>query len=157
SSRLCEREDCMAAVVSLHAVVDEMEMLGGEEMHAFLNRQTGELYGGTTDLLTKAEEGDDEELLEWEVEGIDGLREVLESPDWLELPRRDSHEDYRIMERFCLEECQGRLQEDLLSAMTGRGAFRRFKDAIHRHGVHEAWYAFRRAWLTEEAREWLEA
>src|SRR5262245_36167935 len=116
----------MPAVISLDALVGELELLG-EEMHGFLNRRTGELYGGTSELLRKAEESDDEELLDWEVEMVAKLREILESEDWLDLPTRNTHEDYRIMERFCLECCEGRVQEDLLSAISGRGAFGRFK------------------------------
>jgi hypothetical protein len=148
----------MPLPASLHAVVEVMEMVGGEGgMHAYLNRQTGEIYGGTEDQIAKAEESDDDELLDWEVEMIHRLREVLESHDWLELPRRDSHEDYRIMERFCHERCEGRLQEELLSAITGRGAFGRFKEVIHRRGIQEAWFAFRREHIAEEAKAWLEA
>jgi len=45
----------------------------------------------------------------------------------------------------------------LLAAISGRGAFRRFKDVIHRHGVQEAWYAFRTTALEEDAAMWLEA
>ena len=72
----------MAAVVSLRAVVDEMEMLANDEMHAYLNRETGELYGGTSEQLAQAEECDnDEELIGWEVEVIHRLREVLASRD----------------------------------------------------------------------------
>jgi hypothetical protein len=63
--------------------------------------------------------------------------------------------DYRSMERFCLEHCEGRLQEELLAAITGRGAFGRFKDLIHRHGIQDAWHTFRRACVTEAARAWL--
>ncbi len=148
----------MPLPVSLNAVVEEMEMLGGEAgMHAFLNRKTGEIYGGTEDQLATAEEGhDDEELLDWEVEMVHRLREVLESSDWLKLPRRDSHEDYRIMERFCLECCEGLLQEELLSAIIGRGAFGRFKDVLHRRGIQESWHAFRREQIAAEAKAWLE-
>lgn len=146
----------MPLPVCLQAVVEEMELLG-EGMHAFLNRQTGELFGGTDEQLAMAEDCDDDELLDWEVEIIQRLREVLDSPDWLELPRRHSHEDYRVMERFCLERCADSLQEELLTAIQGRGAFGRFKDAIHRRGIDEAWYAFRREALTEEAKAWLEA
>ncbi len=146
----------MALPVSLADVVDEMEMLGEGDLRAFLDRQTAELYSGTDEQIAKAEENDDD-LLDWEVEVIDRLRDILESPDWLELPQRNSHEDYRIMERFCRERCEGLLQEELLSAITNRGAFGRFQDAIHRRGVQEAWYAFRRQRIEEEAREWLEA
>jgi hypothetical protein len=126
-------------------------------MHAFVNRRTGELYGGTSELRHKAEEGDDEELLEWEVEMVTKLREVMGSEDWLELPPRETSEDYRIMERFCLECCEARVQEDLLSAISGRGAFGRFKDGIHRCGVQDQWYAFRRRALAENVARWLEA
>jgi hypothetical protein len=146
----------MPTPVSLRGVVDEMELLG-EGSHVFLNRRTGELVGGTDELLAKAEDDEADELLDWEVEIVQRLREILESPDWLELPRRDSREDYRVMERFCQERCQGRVQEELLSAIQGRGAFGRFKDVVHRGGVEEAWYAFRHEALTEEARSWLEA
>jgi hypothetical protein len=147
----------MAIPVSLDAVVEEMEMLSEEGMHAYLNRQTGELYGGTTGQLAMAEESDDEDLLDWEVGIIQRLREILDSSDWLELPKRDAHADYRIMERFCIERCEGRLQEKLLSAITGRGAFRRFKEVVRQAGIDETWYAFRREVLAEEAKGWLEA
>jgi hypothetical protein len=150
-------ETPMSNLVSLHAVIDEMEMLSQEGMHAFLHRHTGELYGGTADQLAKAEESEDEDLLDWEVETIHRLREILESSAWLELPHRDSHADYRMMERFCLERCEGRFQEEFLLAITGRGAFRRFRDLIHQRGIWEAWYAFRRELLAEEAKAWLEA
>jgi hypothetical protein len=146
----------MAAVVSLSALVDEMEMLG-EGRHGFVNRRTGELYGSTSELLAKAEDTETEDLLAWEVELVDKLREILESPDWLQLPNRTTYADYRIMERFCFECCEGRVQEDLLSAISGRGAFGRFKDGIHRWGVQEEWYKFRRQALMEEATAWLEA
>jgi hypothetical protein len=147
----------MAAIVSLRAVADEMEILTAG-MHVYLNRRTGEFHGGTDEQLAKAEEDDeDDALLTWEVEIVHKLREVLESPDWLELPARHTHEEYRLMERFCLERCEGRLQEELLSTISGRGAFGRFKDCIHRRGVQEDWYDFRRTELATEAAEWLEA
>jgi hypothetical protein len=125
-------------------------------MHAFLNRQTGELYGATDDQIARAEL-DDDDLLDWEAEIVHRLRAILESRDWLELPRRDSHQDYRIMERFCLEQSEGCLQEELLIAIKGRGAFIRFKSVVHWHGIHEAWYAFRRDCVAKDAMEWLEA
>src|SRR5262249_35505527 len=142
--------------VSLRAVVDEMEMLG-EGMHAFLNRHTGELFGGTDEQVAKAEEGEDGDLLDWEVEIVHRLREVLGSPDWIELPQGDSHAAYRVMDRFCRGRGDGPGQEELLSAIRGRGALGRFREAISGRGLQHAWHAFRREALTEEARAWLEA
>lgn len=144
-------------VVSLRAVVDEMEMLSEPELHAFLNWKTGELYGGTTEQLSMAEEWDDEDIIGWQLEVIQKLREVLGSADWMKLPRRDKHEDYRIMQRFCLDRCAGRLQDELLSAIEGQGAFGRFRETIERRGLKEDWYTFRRECLSEDAAGWLEA
>lgn len=146
----------MTSRVSLHAVVEEWELLC-EGRHVFLNRLTGELFGGPDELLSVAEEGDDAGLHDWEAEIVTQFREIINSPDWLALPRRASHEDYEIMERFCLERCEGRLQEKLLAAISGRSAFRRFKDALLRSGIKEAWYAFRREAFAEDAARWLEA
>jgi hypothetical protein len=81
---------------------------------------------------------------------------VPASPDWLELPRRDAREDYRLMERFCLERNEGPLQEELLAAIAGRGAFGRFKGVLHRRGIQDGWYAFRRERVAAEEQEWLE-
>jgi hypothetical protein len=147
--------------VSLQAVTEEMDMIGGEaNMIAFLNRQTGELFGGTEDQIATAEENDDDEgLPDWEVEMIQRLREVLQSADWLELPRRGAHADYAIIERFCHQLCDGPMREELLSALKlkGRGVFRRFKDILHRRGIEEQWYKFRRDQLAKEAEAWLKA
>ena len=43
-----------------------------------------------------------------------------------------------------------------MTAISGRGAFRWFRHVIHRRGIKEAWYAFRREALAEEAAGWLE-
>ena len=53
----------MAAVVSLRAVVDEIEFQLNET-RGFLNKQTGELYSGTNEDVDRAEHVDDEELEE---------------------------------------------------------------------------------------------
>jgi hypothetical protein len=49
------------------------------------------------------------------------------------------------------------LQEELLAAIQGRGAFGRFKDVLHRRGLLEEWYRYRREQLTAAAKKWLEA
>jgi hypothetical protein len=40
------------------------------------------------------------------------------------------------------DELGGRVGEELARSVRGRGAFRMFRDALHRHGVVEAWYEF---------------
>jgi hypothetical protein len=143
----------MAEGVSLGELVQEMEIIG-DGMRAFVNCRTGEIYSATDEILSRAEDGDDAEL-DWEIEIFDKVGEILASPDWIAVPNRPSHEDYRIMERFCTERCEDDLQDELLSAITGRGAFGRFKDRIHTYGLQDAWHEFRRQVLTEDAKSWL--
>ncbi len=146
----------MAAVVSLREVAEEMEVCT-EGCHSFLNLRTGELYGGPDDCLAAAEKDSDEQLLGWEQEIVARLREVLASADWIALPRRDTIEDYRIMESFCLEQADGEAQEDLLEVIEGRGAFSRFKKAIHQWGIQEDWYRYRSEATLREAAAWLKS
>jgi hypothetical protein len=148
----------MASAVSLRAVADEMDFVG-HETRAFLNRQTGELYSTTDELLSRVddEDADDEDYLGWELEIVVKLREILGSDDWLMLPTRDTRDDYRIMESFCLERSEDDLRQELLEAIRGRGAFRWFRHVIEQRGIKDAWHAFRREALEEEAAEWLES
>jgi hypothetical protein len=47
------------------------------------------------------------------------------------------------MEKFCFSVCDEQVQNALLQAIKGRGAFRRFKDRIIEEDVQEDWFAFR--------------
>ena len=49
------------------------------------------------------------------------------------------------------------MSDELQAAVHGRGAFRRFKDAVHRLGIADEWYRFREVALEEIAIEFLEA
>lgn len=79
------------------------------------------------------------------------------SDDFLILPGKFDINDYDLMERFCSSQSDAELRETLLSLIRGSGAFRRFKDAIHKYGIVEDWYEFRYAALREIAIEWLDA
>jgi hypothetical protein len=139
----------------LDEVVGEME-IAQEGYRAFLNRQTGEVYG-TTDTLLDDVDQEVEALPDWEQEMVAKVREILDSQEWIEIPTRHSHEDYRLMERYCLDCVGSRSQEELRVALQGRGAFGRFKDVLHRRGLLDEWYRYRREELTAEAMAWLEA
>jgi hypothetical protein len=145
----------MSLPVSLNEIVDEME-IAHEGYRAFLNRQTGEVFGTPDSILNDVEQ-EPEALPEWEQELVTKAREIVDSDQWIKIPSREGWEDYRLMERYGLECCEGRLQEELLVAIQGRGAFGRFKDVLHRRGLLEEWYRFRREQLTADAKEWLAA
>ena len=61
------------------------------------------------------------------------------------------------MEDFCCSVADDKIRESLLNKIKGRGAFGRFKDAIHMNGIEEEWYRFRQGELEKIAIDWLEA
>jgi hypothetical protein len=58
------------------------------------------------------------------------------------------------MERFCRSVEDDDMRDDLFNAIQGSGAFRRFKDSIHKHGVADDWYKYRDDELREIAIAW---
>lgn len=83
-------------------------------------------------------------------------REVLESDDYLSLPDRFDINEYGIMEDFCSSIKDNEISADFLYRIRGRGAFRRFKDALQEYGLTEKWCSFRQNELERIAIDWLE-
>jgi len=52
---------------------------------------------------------------------------------YIGLPEADSHQGYRDMDRFITTVEDERLRDQLWRAISGRGAFRYFKDVLHDH------------------------
>lgn len=46
------------------------------------------------------------------------------------------------------------LKSNLLRAIHGKGAFRRFKETVAYHGIREEWFAFERKAYVELAERW---
>lgn len=75
---------------------------------------------------------------------------------YLEIDRLDSREQCGWMERFALEEVADELlRERLLRALTGRGVFRRFKDALlAAPRERERWFAYHSSALRRAIEQW---
>ena len=72
------------------------------------------------------------------------------------VPQVDSHKAYGDMEDFIATVRDPHLRELLDVAITGRGAFRRFKDVLLDYPRDEQrWFAFRDTKMVERVREWL--
>jgi hypothetical protein len=144
--------------VSLKSVVREMEILS-DEMTAYINKKTGELFTVSEEEENIIEAGNeaDEFIPDWQRETLPKIREVLESDDFVALPNQFEIHEYSIMERFCLSLSDEGLQDELLHAIRGSGAFRRFKDAIHRKEIQDDWYRFRDESMKDIAIDFLES
>ena len=147
----------MPLPVQLKAVIDEMEF-GDDEWRGYINRKTGELTSFPGEVLRLAEDEDADAGLEgWEAEQIDECRRVLGDQDFIELPNQRDIDEYRIMERFCASRDDEPLRDRLLDAIDGRGAFRRFKNLVHRDGIEDDWYRYRDDAVKKIAADFLEA
>lgn len=145
------------ALVKLQHVVDEMDAIS-DELHAYLNRKTGELITISNNELEAAEAVDDlDSYSGWDQEAIQAAQNVLNTDNYLRLPSKFDLHEYSIMERFCYEIEDTELSNELLFQIKGSGAFRRFKQAIHRNNITEDWYRYRQKALEKIAIDWLEA
>jgi hypothetical protein len=165
-------------------VAQEIDALNSD-IRGYLNRRTGELFTVPAewfddaefdvwdDLDEQSEDGGEladeadaepqgkhesgDHQPDWERDLAAKIREIENSEDWIDLPVRESYENYKVMERFCTECCEGDVQVELLRAISGRGAFRRFKDLIDRYGIAQQWYDLKYRELEAYTARWLEA
>ncbi|KUG56326.1 hypothetical protein AVL62_16265 [Serinicoccus chungangensis] len=134
----------------------DLEELGslreGDPIHGGgrVDLATGQIWPQTLYEDFHADESDEEE--EEEEDEAAGTRSLWVDP-------AGSRSDYRDMELFIATVEDEHLVELLSMALSGKGAFRRFKDAIARHPeAADRWYALSedrvrgraRAWLTSE-------
>ncbi|MEC1697904.1 UPF0158 family protein [Schinkia azotoformans] len=62
--------------------------------------------------------------------------------------------EYEMMEDFCYSLSNDKDRNRLLNAISGRGAFRRFKDEIIYMGIRDEWFEFRDKCYEKVAIEW---
>ena len=158
--RACEQSQEMERRVVKVKLQDVVQTLDGlvEEIIAHLNKRTGELMTLSTEEFEAVEEGEDlADYPEWQHELILKAKEIMDSPDWIELPVKEDIDDYAIMEEFCYSIADPKLSEKLLSAIRGRGAYSRFRGEIDDLDLEQEWYDFRAAELEKIAVDWLKA
>lgn len=147
----------MSVIVSLRDVVGEMEALSDEHT-AYINRKTGELFTVSDEERSLVEDEElPDNLPDWQREILPKIREVLNSEDFIPLPSKFEIHEWSIMEDFCRSLQDPDQKARLLDAIHGSGAFRRFKDMIHRMGIADEWNRFRTAALEEIAIHFLES
>jgi hypothetical protein len=127
----------------------------------YYNKKTGIFVEIQEEYLGIAEELDEEEdfggYKDWEQEAIEEAIDITENwDDYIELPDKYEIHEYSIMEHFCYSLEDERLSNKLCNAISGRGAFRRFKDIIVRYNLEDSWYSYKYKALCKVARDWCE-
>ena len=133
-----EAADTAPVPVAWEALEDAFEN-NSPEVHSYLQLETGEvlrIVDGVADPAMHAR--------------------VIAEPTYLRIDPVSSREQYRWMERFIATVDDVELRHDLLAAIDGKGAFRRFKDALMGHPVdRERWFTFRSERLRACMEAWL--
>ena len=124
--------------LDLKSAADEFEMID-DQTHLFYNTETGE-FDFYSDFM----------------DGIDADAEKFEDDVWVAAPSQRDLGEYDIMVDFAETVSEPHKNELLCVALEGRGAFRRFKDTLHRVDLTDEWYAFKHKAYVETAREWCE-
>lgn len=163
------------ALSELAAVFDDASW----EMSHYLDLETGQVLVITDETRSELE-GIYEEHYDPDAEQSFDLAAVvreLDLPEWRQqmlleadqievqygsryigVPHADSHEAYRDMEDFIITVNDERLQRQLWRAISGRGAFRYFKDVLDGdRRERERWFAFKDARIEQRALDWLES
>jgi len=144
----------MSVRVSLAKIVDAFDEQS-EESTSHLNIKTGKIVTVMGEYKLAVEDGVDlSDETDWLRDEVETAADVMESDDYLTLPTQFDIHEYRIIERFCLSLDDDDLRDQMLNAISGRGAFRMFKDGIHRHNIADDWYRYRQAAFREIAIEW---
>ncbi|MDP3000819.1 MAG: UPF0158 family protein [Bryobacterales bacterium] len=149
----------MSATVRLKEIVDALEMQF-DEAFSFLDLDTGEVETVSRDLLSAAEESDDDDegpdLPRWQEREWEIAKRIVSTDRFRKLPTKYEVHELEIMLDFSNSMKREKIREDLLCAIHGAGAFRTFKAAIRRHRIEPAWFAFRAEALRQIAIDWCE-
>ena len=142
------------APVSVTAIVREIDGLR-DETTLYVNRRTGEVRVMEHVYLPDEDDDEFDEFLEgepgWEADAKAEGCAMVSNPDWIALFERYDISDRDIMIRFA-RNARPAASRDLLDALHQRGAYRRFREEIHRRGLQKEWDAFREERLADSVR-----
>lgn len=127
------------------------------EDQRYLNLKTGEVYFFDEEIVIAVENGNEEDLLDWQKDEIEVVKEFLSSDDqFIIIPKIESRDSYRWMQEFIESLKDDNLAEKLTDSINRSQPFRRFKDVLIEHGPEsEAWFEFYSNKVKEEANSWL--
>jgi hypothetical protein len=135
-----QTREILEVPVAWEALEDAFEN-NAPEVHSYLHFDTGEV-----------------------IRIVDGVADpamhsrIMNDKRYLRIDPVSSREQYRWMERFIATVEDDDLRRRLNVAIDGKGAFRRFKDALMSHPVdRERWFAFRSERLRASMESWLTA
>jgi hypothetical protein len=147
----------MTAKINLQDLIEEMDMQFDDSV-TLVNVRTGELVVILNEFLQAAEDGNEPEDYqhEWKQEELEKAMQILENEyDFIGIPSKFDIHEYQMMEDFC-DVIDVKKGNQLLNAIRGKGAFRRFKDKVIDLGIEDDWFVFREQAFRKIATEFCE-
>lgn len=146
--------------VYIEDIVDKMEE-ASDEWRAYLNINTGEIVDAGIEYLGLAENSEDDDIVnnmvDWEKEFYEAALEIIENwNQYIKIPTQFDINEYSMMEEFIETVENSRKSSILYKAISGKGAFRRFKDAVCDLGLEKCWLAYRNTAYCKIAQQWCE-
>ena len=126
--------------VDIQDIIDAFE-LTDQYTECFLDTETGNIERINEMVMTQKEK---QEIID-----------RLDEHGSYRLPSSRDLDDYSIMESF-IDSLSGKAHDRLADAISGRGAFRRFKDALYEMGIEKEWFSFKKAEYRKIAIRWCE-
>jgi len=146
------------APVRLHDLIDVAEAQCDTVLH-YLNLESGEICTVSEEAFYLAGEGTAEcdRIPQWQQEEVERAKRISASDHYVVLPASWDIHEWAIVEQFCSSVSDTEVASQLLAAIHGRGAFRRFKDQLAQHSLWESWNEFRHSAIRHLVVEWCEA
>jgi hypothetical protein len=146
--------------IKIKDIIDDMEMQSNE-YRSYLNKIQGVIISVSNEDLSIAEESEEDENFseypDWQQDSIKEALNIIENWDnYVALPDTFEIHEYSIMEKFSYSVNNDKTSNALQNALHGRGAFRRFKDAIIRYNIENSWYKFKEEEYKKIAIRWCE-
>lgn len=141
--------------VNLSDILDAVEFQSDENF-SYIDKRTNTVCLISQEALSLAEDGDDD-YPEWMDDMVQLAKSLIEdNTNFIALPSQYDVDEYRMMEDFAFALNDERHKENLLIALQGKGAFRRFKDTLIYLGIADTWYQYRDEQYKEFVLDWCE-
>ena len=126
--------------IDIDEIVEALEMVN-ENSTAYLNLDNGEIEW-LSDFMEREE--------------AEEISEKIESGNYARLPSQYEIHEYEMMEKFIETIPLPKIQNELAAAISGKGAFRRFKNTVRFYRMENEWYEFRNCAYRTLSENWLE-
>jgi hypothetical protein len=151
----------MTTPAKLTDLIEALEF-DSEEHYSYYDRQTGRVVVVEDTIMDAVEEGRKqtlEDVPEWQKEEIETAQAIANDGTgrFIAPPDKFDFDEYRLMEKFVGTVADKEVSDELLRAIKGRGAFRRFKDVLYRLGMQDQWFRYRDEAMKEFVVEWAKA